>query len=463
MRPVILSGGSGTRLWPVSRSGYPKQFCPLFDEPLEVSTMKRLSRWGALTVIGHRTLKTLSHRLSKEHRIQDVEFIGEPRGRDTAPAIALACRLAELKGSLNEVIGIFPSDHLIRKEKIFADSVDQAAKLAEAGFVVTLGIRPSYPSTGYGYIQTAAGGAGGSDLPVLKFHEKPAKTRAEEYVAAGSFFWNAGIFIFRVKDMISHFQKLQPELWKTVQKLGADLGNIDSVYEEIKPVSFDYAIMEKLDSKIIRCIPFDPDWNDVGSWDAVADEAGKSNIRATPKQESLFLEGSEGNYLHAQDEKVYGFLGVQDLIVVDTPDALLITKKGRSQDVKPLVDKIKERRPEKVRDHLFEFRPWGTFEIVKNGDNFKSKLIEVNPGHRISYQSHKHREEHWVMIEGEGVVTLNEEKHSMKKGSYIKIPQGTKHRIENTGTGPLRFIEVQLGTYFGEDDITRYQDDYDRR
>jgi mannose-1-phosphate guanylyltransferase/mannose-1-phosphate guanylyltransferase/mannose-6-phosphate isomerase len=427
--------------------------------------MKRLSPLGNLTVIGHRALKALSNKLTQEHGIDGVRFIGEPMGRDTAPAVALACRLFQISGQEKEVIGIFPSDHLVRDEKVFIKAVNEASRWAEKGSVVTLGIKPTFPATGYGYIQTQR--TDSQDpfpaLPVLKFHEKPNLNRAKEYVDGGSFFWNAGIFVFRASQMIEHFQKFQPELWHQLSSLREDLSNIDDVYGQIKPVSFDYAIMEKLDPSALKCIPFDPDWNDVGSWDAVAEEALKSNMTATPGNEYVFNVDSKNNYLHAHEDKIYGFLGVDDLIVVDTPDALLVTKKGRSQDVKSLVDKVKEIRPEKIRDHLFEIRPWGDFEVLKNAENFKSKIIQVNAGQRISYQSHANREEHWIVIEGTGEVTLDDKKHPMQRGSYIKIPQGSKHRIENNGQSPLRFVEVQLGSYFGEDDIVRYQDDYDRK
>lgn len=427
--------------------------------------MRRLNSLGPLTVIGHRALKALSSKLIQEHNIDGVRFVGEPMGRDTAPAVALACRLFQISGQENEVIGIFPSDHLVRDEKAFLKAVHEAARWAERGSVVTLGIKPNFPATGYGYIQTQR--LESQDplpaLPVLKFHEKPNAARAKEYLDTGGFFWNAGIFVFRVQQMVETFKKFQPELWQQISMLKEDLSNIDEVYAKIKPISFDYAIMEKLEPTTLKCIPFDPNWNDVGSWDAVAEEALKSNIAATPKNESLFLVDSKNNYLHAHEDKIYGFLGVEDLIVVDTPDALLVTKKGRSQDVKQLVDKVKEVRPEKAKDHLFEIRPWGDFEVLKNAENFKSKIIQVNPGQRISYQSHAKREEHWIVIEGSGQVILDDQVHPMQRGSYIKIPLGAKHRIENTGTTALRFIEVQLGSYFGEDDIVRYQDDYQRK
>ncbi len=456
MIPVILSGGSGTRLWPVSRQQMPKQFCEIFSEPLQTLTLKRCLRLGQPWIVTSKALETLTELNLKQNTAQAV-VVYEPFGKNTAPAIAALCHLLLLENKSDEIVGIFPSDHLITDEKTFSEVVDFACSVAQENKVVTLGITPSYPETGYGYIQTKAVSHKEQGYlkaySVVKFHEKPDIEKAKEFMAQGSFSWNAGIFVFKVSHMAGLFKKHQPELWQQIAQLRADKSNLEEVYHQVKSISVDYAIMEKLTGDELTCVPAEFGWNDVGSWDAVAGLL-KSHEMANIK--------SSGNFAFGDAGKHYSAVGVDDVIVVDTKDALMLVKKGQSQDVRHVVELLNQQKSKLVKEHPFEYRPWGYFEILKDTDHFKSKVIRVNPHSQISYQSHSKREEHWTITRGAGEVVLNDEVIPVKAGSHIHIPLGAKHRIRNNTDQMLEFVEVQLGSYFGEDDIVRYQDDYKR-
>lgn len=462
MIPVILSGGSGTRLWPISRAKYPKQFNELFEESLQSLTLKRLGSLGKPMIVTSIALRDFTEKKAKEAGFPQVEVIYEPYGRNTAPAIAVLCRVLQLRGQEKEVVGIFPADHLVQKQEVFLSALDLAEKGARAGKVVTLGLKPNSPETGYGYIQTGKVPVSYNDklssLPVIKFHEKPSLETARHFLEEGSYFWNAGIFVFTASVMIDLFKKYQPQIWAGVSALKSDLSNVSEVYANLPSISIDYAIIERMEGSELLCVPCDPGWSDVGSWDAVAEVYEKTG---RSRGEPIEVD-SKNNFVLPKEDKRYAFVGVDGLIVVDTEDALLISSKGKTQEVKTVVERLKKETPKLAIEHVFEERPWGRFEILRDKEHFKSKVITVNPQSQISYQSHAKREEHWIVVKGQGEVVLNEEVHPMRAGSYIKIPQGAKHRIRNTSATPLEFIEVQLGTYFGEDDIVRYQDDYKR-
>ncbi len=462
MIPVILSGGSGTRLWPVSRTSYPKQFCELFDESLQTLTLKRLSRFGDAVILTSQSLRDFTEKKAKEAGFQKVRVIYEPVGKNTAPAIALLCKIMELEGKSKEILGVFPADHLIQEEEIFASAIEHAQSSAREKKIVTLGLKPTEAATGYGYIQTEKQPYNYkkqvSAYSVLKFHEKPNHELAQEFLKDGSYFWNAGIFIFPVSLMIEKFEKFQPQIWDSLSLLKKDLSNLKEIYSSLPSISIDYAIMEKLTKEDLLCVPCDPGWSDVGSWDAVAEVYEKSGrSRGNPIEVD-----SKNNFVLPKADKRYAFVGIDDLIVVDTEDALLIAKKGETQSVKMIVDRLKTESPKLASEHTFEERPWGRFEILRDKEHFKSKIIRVNPQQQISYQSHAKREEHWIIVKGVGEVILNDQTIPIKVGSYVKIPTGSKHRIRNTGQENIEFVEVQLGSYFGEDDIVRYQDDYSR-
>ncbi|MBX2987353.1 MAG: mannose-1-phosphate guanylyltransferase/mannose-6-phosphate isomerase [Bdellovibrionaceae bacterium] len=465
MIPVVMSGGSGTRLWPVSRAHLPKQFCDLLGEPLQSLTLKRVAPFGAPWIITSSALRTLTEINAKSTGLAMGRVLYEPTARNTAAAIGLLCRCLQLQGLGHEVAGVFPSDHLVRREKEFRAAVDFAGSLAEEGKVVTLGIKPDRPETGFGYIQTSGEATRSSGhfqaKPVQAFHEKPSLEKARSFLQQGSFSWNAGIFIFRADVMARLLETYEPAVWQPLSELREDLSNLEEVYARVKSISIDYAVMEKIGGGgELVCVPADIGWSDVGSWDAVAEE---NRLRGVESRGAV-VKGvdSRGVFVEAPAGKTVALIGVEDLNVVDTGDALLIARKGESQRVREIVDPLTKAGDAIVKDHAFEDRPWGRFEILRDTDHFKSKVITVHAKQQISYQSHARREEHWTITRGVGEVVLNDQVIPVRAGSHVHIPLGAKHRIRNTSDQPLEFVEVQLGDYFGEDDIVRYQDDYKR-
>jgi mannose-1-phosphate guanylyltransferase/mannose-1-phosphate guanylyltransferase/mannose-6-phosphate isomerase len=449
MIPIVISGGSGTRLWPLSRASLPKQFCRIFNESLQTKTLKRLARLGTPWIVTSEKLRTLSEHSVREAGLQGVTSLYEPFGRNTAPAVALICRRLEMEHRLDEIVGLFPADHLIENTEAFLAAIEAAQKRAIAGAVVTLGLKPTHPATGYGYIHVDRAAR------VLNFHEKPSLSKAESYLQAGDYLWNAGIFIFKVQTMIDLFKKHQPQMWQKFAKLQMDMTSLSEIYKETEPISIDYAIIEKMNGGL-DCIACDFGWSDIGSWDAVA------HLNPENKNAQVFQNHSQNNFVQAQPNKIYGLVNVDDLIVVDTPDALLISRRGSSEQVKETFAEIKKANEKVVNEHLYEERPWGRFEVMRDRQYFKSKVIEVDPGQQISYQSHEKREEHWVIVRGQGEITLNEKTILVQPGSYVKIPTHARHRIRNVGHELLQFIEVQISNHCREDDIVRYQDDYNR-
>jgi mannose-1-phosphate guanylyltransferase/mannose-1-phosphate guanylyltransferase/mannose-6-phosphate isomerase len=475
MIPVVLSGGSGTRLWPVSRAAVPKQFCDLLGESLLAKTLRRLRPLGAPGLVGARDTEVLARRVLRELDLPTDRVWFEPIGRNTAPAVALACHLLTLRGEGSAVVGIFPADHLVEDEETFLRAVRLAERCAERGQVATIGIRPSRPETGYGYLELGTdvfareesdgpkeeaetGGTGGPLVArvALGFREKPDRETAERYLETGSFVWNAGMFVFRAEVMVEHFARLMPETWELVRTIDADLSNLEAVYERLAPESLDYGIMEHLDELV--SIPCSIGWSDVGSWDEVA-RIRRSEGAPDPQ---VYSVGGGDHFVLPFRDRLVALVDVEDLLVVDTADALLIARKGSSQRVKEVVARLAEDGRPQATEHVFDLRPWGRFEILRDTEEFKSKVIDVDPGQRLSYQSHEHRSEHWIIVRGRPEVILDDRTIRLGPGDHLFIPQGAKHRIRNPTDEPVTFVEVQLGTYFGEDDIVRYQDDYDR-
>ncbi|MEM7483030.1 MAG: mannose-1-phosphate guanylyltransferase/mannose-6-phosphate isomerase [Acidobacteriota bacterium] len=456
MIPAVLSGGSGTRLWPVSRAAFPKQFNRLLDESLLVKTLKRLVPFGAPRVIAVSGSEHLTGGVLEGLGLDPATALYEPYGRNTAPAVALLCRQLELEGRGNEIVGIFPADHLVEDETAFAAAVRLAEGAAADGAIVTLGIRPTEPATGYGYLeatdQVVAGEPPLAAYRARAFHEKPDAATAEEYLAAGNFFWNAGMFVFRVNTLIAAFERHMPEMWAQLSELRDDHSNLGEVYRTLPAESLDYGVMEKLDGLVT--IPCAMGWSDLGSWDEVA--------RVRPSGTKVFEVSAKGNFVLPHGDKVYGLVGVSDLRVVDTADALLVTGQGATQGVKELVDQIKNADLKEAEAHAFEERPWGSFEVLRDGEEFKSKILRVAPGKRLSYQSHKKRSEHWVIIRGRPQIVLDGETLTPGPGEHVFIPVGSKHRIANPTGDWVELVEVQVGSYFGEDDIVRYEDDWQR-
>jgi mannose-1-phosphate guanylyltransferase/mannose-6-phosphate isomerase len=453
----VLSGGAGNRLWPLSRESEPKQFYDLGKKgtPLLIDTLRRLKPWGEATVLTSRGLVPGSMGLIQRHR-EKAKVLGEPHRRNTAAAVAFFTTLV-LRKDAQGVVGIFPSDQVVEKQDAFVKALDMARERAALGNVLTLGIVPTYPSDAYGYIEFEEkldSSAVSQVRGVRRFVEKPSVHKAEDFLASGRYVWNAGIFVFAARTMASHFERLMPEIWNPLQKLKDDLSNLEEIFRALPSESIDYGIMERLDS--LECVVADLGWSDIGSWEEVVK-------RRPPSDRVLSVHGDNNDALTTlpQPRKV-AFVGVSDLIAVDTQDALLILKKGDGQRLRDVIANLKVTAPHLLQHHTFEERPWGRFEVLLDTENFKSKRITVWPGQKLSYQSHTKRAEHWVVVKGDAEVTLNGEKHRLKIGEHIHIPLGAKHRMANLGNETLEFIEVQTGTYFGEDDITRYEDDYGR-
>lgn len=336
--PIVLSGGSGTRLWPISTAANPKQFSSLLSDTLQTLTLKRLACYEPSIIVTGEKLKTLTEKEISEHQFKVSGIIYESAGKNTAPAVAIACRYLELSKLEKNICGVFSSDALITKENEFHAVIEKAYQEASQNKVVVLGIKPSRIETGFGYIQIPGAAALNKPASVLKFHEKPNYQTAEKFISDGNFFWNAGIFIFSVQSMIAHFKQHQPEMWSVISELKKDLSNIKDIYAKIKSISFDYAIIEKLNSDQLSCIPCDIGWSDLGSWD-VLDEINSS--QKLEISQSAIEVNSKNNTVFSHQKKIYSFVGADDLIVIDTPNALLICKKGTSQQVKDVVEALK--------------------------------------------------------------------------------------------------------------------------
>lgn len=461
MIPVVISGGSGTRLWPVSRQSMPKQFCDFLDESLFTKTLKRVKPLGVPWTVTVRDLKVLTEKSLRELSLPKEQTVYEPFGNNTAPAIALLCRVLELRGLEQEIVGVFPADQLIGDDKAFHTAVELGTRFAAKGEIVTLGVKPTGPATGYGYIETSGPvDPGSTALTAVGFREKPNLDTARDFLNRGGFYWNAGMFIFQVSTMSKLLKAHAPDVWAPFTALKTDLSNLEEIYVAIKgnrkaAISIDYAVMEKLPNHV--CIPCDFAWSDLGSWEAVADELAERPTLPTITD----LDGKT-NFVFPVEGKTYGLIGVSDLIVVDTPDALLLAKRGETERVKEIVDRLKAKNNSTSTQHRFDIRPWGRYEILGESPDYKAKIIVVEPGMQLSYQSHQHRAEHWIVTAGRGEVILDGQTIPVQPGTHVHIPFQSKHRMRNTGTKPLHFVEVQLGTSFEESDITRYEDDFQR-
>ena len=458
----ILSGGAGTRLWPVSREALPKQFHDLTGagSPLLVQTLARVSDLGPVSIVTNQDLNASTAGLLNRYAYNRVQVVAEPCRRNTAAAVYLSAWKALRSEGPQALVAVLPADHIISDTRTFQALMEDARILANEGQVVTLGIKPTYPATAYGYIQygdVIAASPGKRAKLVKCFLEKPNEEKAAALIASGNVGWNAGIFIFKAQVMLDLFKKHMPAIPEAFAKLDESCSNLSEVYAKIPSISVDYAIMEKLSD--IVCLPADMGWTDVGSWEEIS--VLSKNAPKHPTQQV----GGAGNFyssIAGQMAKQVAFVGLSDVIAVDTPDALLVMKKGSGQNVRDVVENLRGHGDGFIKTHTFEDRPWGRFEILMDTDYFKSKRITVLPGQKLSYQSHKKRAEHWIVVKGLAEVTLNDEVHQLKAGDHIFIPLGAKHRMANPGTEPMEFVEVQTGTYFGEDDIIRYQDNYGR-
>ena len=471
VHPVLLAGGSGTRLWPASRKSYPKQFSKLVgEESLFQASARRFSGscYAPPTIVTGEAFRfVVSEQLANAEMSASTILI-EPEGRNTAPA-ALAAALHIAASDPDAMILLAPSDHAIPDPDAFRAAVEKAAEPARQGQLVTFGIKPVRPETGYGYLELADGKKRNLTNPqaLKQFVEKPCAQRAEEMVASGNYLWNAGIFLFSAKAIIAAFASLAPDLIAPVQRAldGAttDLGftRLDpKSWSEVDDISIDYAIMEKAAN--LSVMPFQGRWSDLGSWDAVWQESVPDNAGNAVSEGSTAIDCKD-TLLRSEAEgmQLVG-IGLDDIVAVAMPDAVLVAKKSESQKVKDAVDALRIKGAKQANAFPRDHRPWGWFESLVIGPRFQVKRIVVHPGAALSLQSHVHRAEHWIVVEGTAKVTIDDEVKLVSENQSVFIPLGAVHRMENPGKVDMVLIEVQTGRYLGEDDIIRYEDAYAR-
>ncbi|MBI5102998.1 MAG: mannose-1-phosphate guanylyltransferase/mannose-6-phosphate isomerase [Nitrospirae bacterium] len=468
---VILAGGSGTRFWPLSREATPKQMLRVFgDKTMVQHTAARLE--GLVTddniyvVTGKKYAFDIRGQMSEVCDPGMFNMVVEPEGKNTAPAIGLAAVRIRKKNP-SAVMVVMPSDHVILKNSKFRNIIKQAGGLAELGFLTTIGIVPDRPETGYGYIQKGPvldKKDPASAFRVRRFVEKPDLKKAEKYVSSGSYLWNSGIFVWRAADILGEMKRQLPELHAGLLEIEKALGGkneaekTESVFKKLKSISIDYGIMEH--AKNVAVVPADIGWNDVGSWralDDISEKDAKGNVIAG----NVINIGSRDSIIYA-GKRLVAAVGIENTIVVDTPDATLICGKDHAQEVRSVVDELRKKGADELLEHTTVNRPWGSYTLLEMGDRYKIKRIVVNPGAKLSYQLHHHRSEHWVVVSGTARVTVGEQSYNVHPNESTYVPISTRHRLENPGKVPLQMIEVQNGDYLAEDDIIRFDDDYGR-
>ena len=470
---VILAGGSGTRFWPLSRHLYPKQLLRIMGgETLIQQTMRRVTACVDPTrvVISTNALQADSIRfqLNEWKDALQGNFLLEPEGRNTAPAIAWAAHRL-IKADPDAIMVVLPADHVIKEQDRFQAAVALAAGMAAEGHLVTFGIKPNRPETGYGYIQPKgrvrlAGKGKLVGHPVARFVEKPDAQTAARYVKSGSYVWNSGMFVWRASVILEEIERHQPALARGVAGLmslvdaGGGASDFGEAYKRLPSISIDNGVMEP--SSRAAVIPVAFGWSDVGNWSSLEEVAPRDRFKNVTSGKVVDLD-SHNSVLYA-DQRVVATIGLSDMIVVDTADATLVCPKSRAQDVKKVVEILKKQGAPEHLEHRTIFRPWGSYTVLEEGAGYKVKRVTVNPGGRLSLQLHHQRSEHWVVIAGTARVTRGEEIFDLRVGQSTAIPTETKHRLENPGTDTLHIIEVQNGPYLGEDDIVRFQDDYGR-
>lgn len=449
MKSIVLAGGSGTRLYPLSRSSFPKQFLPtqtgrsFFQE-----TILRLN--GEIIVV---TAQVTAHICAQQADMishsASVHFLCEPCARNTAPAILFALTRVDN----DEVVGIFPADHVIRDEKTFQTVLQHACANAKAGFISIFGIVPKAPETGYGYIERGAKESD-STFRVKRFVEKPDKARAEVYYASGAYFWNAGIFVATKKTLLSEIKRHAPDLYAWYERISSACENVQDIYEAAPNIAFDIAVMEKTDKAVV--IPADMGWSDVGSWSSYKAMWVEEN--KVIAQDSLLID-TKNVFIHSP-KKTVATIGIENVVCIDTDDVVLLCNIDRTQDVKKIAVILEEKKEAADRSPLYDERPWGRFEVIGNGPGYKVKKITVYAGERLSLQYHTRREEFWTVVRGNGQMTLGDREFAITAGDAIHIPVTVRHRI--AAETEIEFIEVQRGEYLGEDDIVRLDDSYGR-
>ena len=463
LQPVLLSGGSGTRLWPLSREAYPKQFLPLAgDDTMVQATWRRVEALADLAPI---VVANEEHRFLVAEQLRQVgapvpAILLEPVGRNTAPAIAAAA-LQAMAGGADPLLLVLPSDHVVRDVAGFQRAVREASSAAEAGALVTFGVVPDAPETGFGYIQAEAGDG---LRQVLRFVEKPDAATARSYLDAGGYYWNSGMFLFRASRYLEELARFRPDIVDAVRAAHAgarhdgDFVRLDKdAFSACPSDSIDYAVMEKTADAMV--LPVDIGWNDVGSWSALWDVAER-DADGNAHHGDVIAVDSRNSYAYAQ--RLVALVGVDDIVVVETDDAVLVARKDKVQEVKQVVARLKQEQRSQAVLHREVHRPWGSYDSVDNGGRHQVKRIKVKPGAALSLQMHHHRAEHWIVVSGTAKVTRGDETLLLSENESTYIPLGVKHRLENPGKVPLELIEVQSGSYLGEDDIVRFEDVYGR-
>ncbi len=462
MYGLILAGGSGSRLWPLSRELYPKQLLNIQNtESLLQETFERLMgimpAQNIISMTGVKHYSNVRYQLSKI--TNNPVVLSEPISKNTAPAIALAAEYISQNYDAEDVLLVVPSDHMIKNVKAFAQTVSEGEKNAKQGYIVTFGIQPSYPETGYGYINVTNNKIENGFI-VDKFVEKPNYELAEQYIADGNYYWNSGIFMFKVSILLNEIKQCSPDIYKLLDnfnfKNSAEIPYIE--FDKMPNISIDYAVMEKSDK--IALVKLESDWNDLGSWKSIYD-VSKKDKDGNVKIGHVLDEGSKNSLIYSSS-KLVATIGLEDTVIVETEDAILACKSDKSQDVKKIFETLKKQNDNTHLVHKTVYRPWGYYTVLAEGKGFLTKMIQVNPGQKLSVQSHNHRSEHWVVLEGMAKVILEGKEHILSPGHSIDIDVKEIHSLQNPYEDTLKIIEVQKGDLLIEEDIIRYEDMYGR-
>jgi mannose-1-phosphate guanylyltransferase / mannose-6-phosphate isomerase len=483
--PVILCGGSGTRLWPLSRSGFPKQFLVLAGDGSQKSLFQQAieraqAAIGPLGILGSTLIVTNEeHRflaLDQLRELKDIEatLLLEPSGRNTAPALTLAA-LSALEQGDDPILLITPADQTIQNQPAFEKVMQLALQIAQTGAIAILGIAPSAPETGYGYIKAQAQGAQSSGgMVVERFVEKPNLTTATQYLKEGGYYWNGGMFVLKASVWLAALKEFRPDILEGTTKAWQGKTSDASgeavfirpdktLFNAIPSESIDYAVMEHCPGSrfAIQMVALDAGWNDLGAWDAVW-QVGSPDAQGNVTRGDTLLSKTTNSFVHASSRLVSA-VGIKDLVIIETADAVLVADRKNSQDVKEIVNLLSQQQREEKNLHRKVARPWGWYDSVDEGERFKVKRIQVKPGASLSLQMHHHRAEHWIVVKGIAQITNGKEVITLTENQSTYIPQGQTHRLANPGTEPLEIIEVQSGSYLGEDDIVRFEDTYGRQ